>query len=337
MCELFVLLALLSLPLFPQATQVPAASGSGTVTAGTGILVAGSQVSIDTAVTQKLSVGQSGSPLYCVSASGSATTYTCALNPTLTAYTAGMTLAWKVDTSCTGGTATTINVDALGAKSIKQADGTTDPASGDCPANRQLALRYDGTVFRILGGEVANCCSAGNDGGFYLIYQGYSTNSRVWGQNGGMYCAAFVPSYKFTANQVDLALTGSGTNTAGAALYDNTGALVQSTATRAFAGGAYYGLYFTSTTFNAGQQYYLCVSTNSTNGTDTFTAFNLSSAYASFINTHDNTGTVTTTRLFTCAASSVNWTTPSAPVWPSTLPTRTAAAQDLPVAVFSTH
>lgn len=152
MCKLSILLPLLALPLFPQATQVPAASGGGTVTAGTGILVAGSQVSIDTAVTQKLSVGQSGSPLYCASASGSATTYTCALTPTLTAYTAGMTLAWKVDTSCTGGTATTLNVDTLGAKSIKQSNGTTDPSSGDCPANQQVTLRYDGTLFRIVGG-----------------------------------------------------------------------------------------------------------------------------------------------------------------------------------------
>lgn len=142
-------------------------SGGSSVAAGTGILIstAGSPptstVSADSATVEFLSTAQAGTPLYCASASGSATTYTCALNPMLTAYTAGMTLAWKVDTSCTGSTTTTLNIDSLGAKSIKQADGTTDPASGDCPANRQLALRYDGTVFRILGGGAGGGGTAG--------------------------------------------------------------------------------------------------------------------------------------------------------------------------------
>ena len=109
----------------------------------------------DAPTVQTKAIAQSGSVSYCAPASASATTYTCTLTPTLTAYTAGMNVSMKIDTSCTGGTSTTLNIDSLGAKRIYLADGSTDPASGDCPANRQLALRYDGTAFRIIGGGAA--------------------------------------------------------------------------------------------------------------------------------------------------------------------------------------
>lgn len=314
--------------------------GGGTYTAGTGLQLVGSEFSINSAVTQTKATDQAGTSRYCTSSTGN-DTYTCTMTPTVSSYPAGMCVTLTADTANTG--AASINIDTVGAASILSQSGGA-LSDNDITAGKPKIICSDGTNFIIQGdggggggGEVANCCSAGSDGGWYMIYQGYSTTTRVWGQNGAMYCVAFMPSYKFTANQVDLSLTGSASNYAGAAIYDNTGGLVQSTATHAFGGGAFYGLYFTSTTFSAGSQYYLCVSTNSTNGTDAFTTWNLSALFGNYANTHDNTATATTNRVFTCAASSVNWASTSAPVWPSTLPTRTAASQDIPVASFSTH
>lgn len=95
---------------------------------------------------------QAGTDLYCA-ASGGPTAYTCSLTPSLTVYTDGMLIRWNVgSTACTGATTTTLDVNSIGTKSIKQIDGSTNPASTDCPANRRVLLMYDGTVFRILSG-----------------------------------------------------------------------------------------------------------------------------------------------------------------------------------------
>ena len=133
--------------------RAPASTTSGNLAsfnAANGGLLADSGVVATTVQTKAAT--QSGAVQYCAPSSASATTYTCTLTPTLTAYTAGMNVSLKIDTACTGSTATTLNIDTLGAKNIYLADGSSNPASGDCLANRQLALRYDGTAFRIIGG-----------------------------------------------------------------------------------------------------------------------------------------------------------------------------------------
>jgi hypothetical protein len=85
---------------------------------------------------------------YCAPASASGTTYTCSPSPIVTAYAAGVTLAFVPDVAGAGG-ATTVNVNGLGAKSIKQADGSTNPVSTDLLAGRVYVLTYDGSVFRL--------------------------------------------------------------------------------------------------------------------------------------------------------------------------------------------
>lgn len=93
--------------------------------------------------------GSSGSGIsYCAPASASGTTYTCTPSPAVSSYAAGTTLAFVPDVNGTGG-ATTVNVNALGAKSIKLADGSTNPASTDLVASVFYLLTYDGTVFRV--------------------------------------------------------------------------------------------------------------------------------------------------------------------------------------------
>jgi hypothetical protein len=42
-----------------------------------------------------------------------------------------------------------LNIDGLGARSIKRADGSTDPLDGELAAGRQVALTYDGAAFRL--------------------------------------------------------------------------------------------------------------------------------------------------------------------------------------------
>ncbi len=86
---------------------------------------------------------QSGTFEYAVDA-GASDTYVISLTPTLTAYTTGQTISFQPNTTNTG--ASTINIDSLGAKSIKLID-TTDPLDGDLTSGRIYDLKYDGTNF----------------------------------------------------------------------------------------------------------------------------------------------------------------------------------------------
>jgi hypothetical protein len=85
---------------------------------------------------------------YCAPASGSGTAYTCSPSPAIASYAAGVVLAFVPDVNGSGG-ATTVNVSGLGAKSIKQADGATNPLSTDLAAGKVYLLTYDGSVFRL--------------------------------------------------------------------------------------------------------------------------------------------------------------------------------------------
>ncbi|HEY1754497.1 MAG TPA: hypothetical protein VGG72_03820 [Bryobacteraceae bacterium] len=141
--------------------------------------VASIQATADTSVLESLARAQSGSLLLCASASGSSTAYACALNPTLSAYSAGMVLHWKPDVSGAGGP-TTMNVDTLGTVSLKLADGATDPGSGDVVAGRLYGMWFDGTVFRLAGaifpagvlGEPLPTCGAAVRGRLWFVAGG---------------------------------------------------------------------------------------------------------------------------------------------------------------------
>jgi len=129
------------------------------------------QQNVDTGLILSRANHQSGQTLLCASASGSATTYTCAMTPTLTTYTTGMVLNWTPDVSGAGGP-TTLNVDALGAEPVKLSDGATDPALGDVIAGKMNAIWFDGTVFRLMNSSpvsaltgsqpAASRCAAGS-------------------------------------------------------------------------------------------------------------------------------------------------------------------------------
>jgi hypothetical protein len=88
--------------------------------------------------------------LVCASASSSGTTYTCAMSPTLKAYSIGMVLHWIPDMTATGG-ATTLNVDALGAITVTLSNGSSNPANTDIIGGQLYGIWYDGSKFRMLG------------------------------------------------------------------------------------------------------------------------------------------------------------------------------------------
>src|ERR1035437_2343266 len=201
------------------------------------------QSALDSAVIQTLPGEQSGSTLICASGSGSASQYTCALIPTLAAYTSGMVLHWKPDVAGAGGP-TTLNVDTLGAKPLKMADGVSDPASSDISAGKLYNVWYDGGGVRLMattgttgGGAITivfgrtgpvsaqsgdyNTAQVAESGNLYF------TNARVWsalgangpitfnGATGTIACPTCLTTGTVLAAAQEPAHTGDMTNAAG--------------------------------------------------------------------------------------------------------------------------
>ncbi len=82
---------------------------------------------------------------------GAANAYVCNVTgsfSTASAYRNGMLVRFRAVNANTG--ASTINVSSLGVKSIKLADGSTDPEAGDISTTEDTYLRYDGTNFLLL-------------------------------------------------------------------------------------------------------------------------------------------------------------------------------------------
>lgn len=82
-----------------------------------------------------------------VTASGT-NTYTATMNPAITEYTSGRRYFVRFTNGNTG--AATLNLNSLGAKSIKK-NAATDLGSGDIQPNQALCLVYDGTNFQVIG------------------------------------------------------------------------------------------------------------------------------------------------------------------------------------------
>lgn len=104
--------------------------------------------SVNSACALTIGTAQSGAPIFCGSSNGT-TGYTCSFSGTrrLQAYTVGMFVVLRPDVSNAG--AASLNIDALGIHSIKQRDGTTDPASGQLLSGQFYWLFYDGSVWRM--------------------------------------------------------------------------------------------------------------------------------------------------------------------------------------------
>lgn len=84
---------------------------------------------------------------YSATVGGTVDAITLTPSPAATAYAAGQRFSFIASGANTG--ATTVNVSALGAKSITKR-GTTALAAGDIPANALVTIQYDGTRFQLL-------------------------------------------------------------------------------------------------------------------------------------------------------------------------------------------
>ena len=81
-----------------------------------------------------------------VTSTGSANAYVVTLAPAPAAYVAGQKFTFKANFATTG--AATVNINALGAKTIKKDGDTTDLVTNDIVADQIVEITYDGTVFQ---------------------------------------------------------------------------------------------------------------------------------------------------------------------------------------------
>jgi hypothetical protein len=81
---------------------------------------------------------------------GANDTYTCSFSPAITAYVTGTRYRFLANTANTG--AATININSIGAKTIKKAAGgiTTDLADNDIRAGQWVEMVYDGTNMQMV-------------------------------------------------------------------------------------------------------------------------------------------------------------------------------------------
>jgi len=87
----------------------------------------------------------SNGPAYAAD-TGTANTAVVALSPAITAYAAGQRITFKANAASTG--ATTLNVNTLGAKTLKK-HNDQDIASGDIESGSIVTAVYDGTNFQV--------------------------------------------------------------------------------------------------------------------------------------------------------------------------------------------
>jgi len=164
---------------------------------------------------------QSGGSNYCAPVGASTTTYTCNLSPALTAYTAGLVVAFKPDVTNTGGS--TVNINSLGAKNIylKYSGGTaTQPSAGDLVANRVYTFAYNSSLDSGSGGFEVN--PGASDGTFTgtVTAPAFASSSTAAGEykmyeasvNGSDYVSFVAPDSITTIQKLKMAAAA---NTAG--------------------------------------------------------------------------------------------------------------------------
>lgn len=140
MKRFLILALLLLLPISVEAQRIKKHGGLVDVDS-TGAIIVTPFTGRGVTVTGKLNA--------CIDA-GANDTYACSPTPALGAYGVGQVIWFKAATANTG--AATININALGAKTIKKVAGgvTTDLATNDIRAGQWVEAVYDGTNFQML-------------------------------------------------------------------------------------------------------------------------------------------------------------------------------------------
>lgn len=107
-----------------------------------------------------------------VADTGAANAYVITPAPAIAAYATGQIFTFKAVNANT--TASTINVNAMGAKSIKKRDGATALIAGDIAAGMIVQIEYDGTNFQMINTAVTSQLPSptGNAGKFVTTTDG---------------------------------------------------------------------------------------------------------------------------------------------------------------------
>lgn len=220
---------------------------------------------------------------YCAPAGASTTTYTCAPSPALTAYASGTTLGFVPDVTASAG-AVTVNVNSLGAKSVKESDGTTNPTATDLIAGKSYSLLYDGAVFRItpLSGTVTSIATTSP-----------VTGGTITG-TGTIACATCVSSAAALAtNAVVVGSAGTQASntispvTAYSALVAGTNGLLNVTGTPSSQTTGLLNIYTTPSSFNCA----ICI-TDSANASEAYISANHTSGTNRFKFTGDGSANI---------------------------------------------
>jgi hypothetical protein len=233
---------------------------------------------LDTGLAQTRADDQSGANLLCssVSTASPGVAYTCAMNPTLSVYTAGMVLHWQPDVNAVGSAASTLNVDSLGAVNIENADGITNPAASAILAGHLYQLWYDGNVFRLMIGPNSGSGSGSAPviatGGYNFPF-GFPVDGGSTGltQTGVAKLSMFVPSIGMTVAALAYYVSGATGCTAGTpcevafGIYNSAGGLLEQKLATVTATGAFLASFSPSVPLTAGSVYYFAWAADSVN------------------------------------------------------------------------
>lgn len=114
---------------------------------GTRFIMLNALSAAEVTATHQTEAARSGINQYIADSGVAANVYAATLAPAATVYTAGMVVRFKAANTNTG--ASTLNVNALGAKNIKKRNGA-DPSANDILANQIVEVVYDGTNFQLV-------------------------------------------------------------------------------------------------------------------------------------------------------------------------------------------
>lgn len=120
---------------------------------------------------------------YCTDA-GSNDTYACSLSPAIAAYATGGQYCFDANTANTG--AATLNLNSLGAKTIKKVAGgiTTDLADNDIRAGQLVCVIYDGTNLQMTS-PLGNAAAGGSGCTTCLDYTKHWEMAQVYRRSNG--------------------------------------------------------------------------------------------------------------------------------------------------------
>jgi hypothetical protein len=118
-------------------------------------------------------------PIQCADTSSSSTTYTCTTTPSIGSLTTGDMFIFTSINQNNSGSAT-LNIDTIGAKTIKKWQNTANLAAGDLQAGAAVKVIYDGTYF-----EIATIGNAPSGSGGITSINGNSTAAQTINNSDG--------------------------------------------------------------------------------------------------------------------------------------------------------